>query len=884
MILMESAIVNITGKDSGKLRDLSNSQSECRDILESYNIVDYKEVGQYLEIGEIPQVDGWILHISVIRIEFTPLLHKVLPTILKSKVPFKIPKDKTAVRTMLDAGVGVMSLGKIICIYSLDEDELVNLAKSLVGLTTSFRGPAVPTDRFLGGCVYTQYNHFILSENTTAINDSRFSKSKKWPFQELAPATPPASNLLWNNKYKPLKVIKPDLKGRVIQGNYFKSLFSIKPCIIKEGIKNMWADEFGRDITDRLRWQHELYKDLKGKLPMPEIFDFFEENGNTYLAMEFIKGDALINRIDSIYSGCSWFSLSNDHKIELIQHCLDIVNLIEKLHAIGYIHRDVTPANFILDKKGKAYLIDMELAYSIRHNNPNPPFKLGTPGYISQEQRLRQTPTIKEDVYAFGAFMILSFTGMSPLKFNTNIQETTIQNLSYFTQDPSLIYLIHKCLNINPESRPTLATIATTIKSYQENLRTFTLSQKQKIHYDSPDRKKLSSTITTAMAGLVSSLALSTEGIWLSRKQQAGIVGVQSDVRAPQPGFYRGIAGILFLVARGTQIGYGSPFLHGTYARNYNYLRSQCVESINKIEPGFFYGHAGIAIAIHEGIKYDLLLEDSEDSLLFLRSCFATAPRSDYSLASGLSGWGLALLRCCDSLEPIFYKTEIERTVNELLSAQQKDGSWRMAWNSNEKSDKMFGLANGTAGVIYFLLCYAEKYGHVCVLGSLRRGLTWLFKRSKNTRTGYSWTLSTQSRTTDNLGCIHGIPGLALIFIKAYEIFKDPLYKQIAEATLFQLPKQPIYNDFTQAHGLSGLGEIYLEANKVLRSSEWQERANWIAGVFMHTMISEDNVQGYWSVNEFADFEGDLMIGVSGILHFLMRFEYPNTIRHIWTN
>jgi hypothetical protein len=126
-----------------------------------------------------------------------------------------------------------------------------------------------------------------------------------------------------------------------------------------------------------------------------------------------------------------------------------------------------------------------------------------------------------------------------------------------------------------------------------------------------------------------------------------------------------------------------------------------------------------------------------------------------------------------------------------------------------------------------------------------------------------------------------GIPGIALVFIKAYECYSNPLYKEIAEKTLFALPDQPVYNDFSHAYGLAGLGEVYLEAKRVFKEPKWQTRADWIAALFQHTFQRNNEGAGVWSVCTNPDPEPDLLTGSCGIIHFLMRYLDEDRVPYI---
>src|SRR5580658_7103342 len=128
-------------------------------ILETHYLK-YKPVGYHLQVGEIMVAQGWILHISTVRGHIPNLLEQLLPILSSAHVPFKVVKDKETARNVLDGNLGHYQVGKVLKIYPATEDLALLLAKELVGLTKSFRGPKILTDAYLGGSVYTRYGSF----------------------------------------------------------------------------------------------------------------------------------------------------------------------------------------------------------------------------------------------------------------------------------------------------------------------------------------------------------------------------------------------------------------------------------------------------------------------------------------------------------------------------------------------------------------------------------------------------------------------------------------------------------------------------------------------------------------------------------------------------
>ncbi|WP_158267015.1 lanthionine synthetase LanC family protein [Chitinophaga niastensis] len=876
------------------------------DTLEKYGL-QYINTDYYLQVGEIIQVQGWILHLSVIKPQLSALFEIVIPELIRENVPFKIIRNNEIAKYLLDANLGYAKLGKVVCIYPKTDKEALLLAQKLIRLTASFRGPAIPTNIHLGSIVYTRYGSFnpIMRTDTpdgeAPGNEIRYIYNTKgelvpdyytipfvlpenvvWPFGEITQPQVPVSKKLLKNTYKPLTVIKPDAKGRVIKGIYIKGFLNIKHCIIKEGKYNMWVDEQGRDIQDRLMWQHELCKDLANDIPFPKIFDLFKENNDMYLVMEFIKGDSLENIVLSTYKGNSWFQLSAANQLLLIGYLLKIITIIQRFHERAYVHRDITPNNFLIDKKGRIFLIDMELSYSLANRKPYPAFKLGTFGYYSPEQEAQQTPTIKEDIYAIGALMAFIFTGLTPVKFGINVPGKLIKSLLFFTRNEFLSDTIAKCLSTTPQERPLLETIKENIEKYQREL-VMHLSQVENISAEIPDKdreQKFTDLINAALKGLTSTRLMTEDCLWdaqiLKKDESMGTVQVE---RAYSAELHNGMTGIVYMLSKAKILGYNiDPIMEG-YANSWKYLQATCLNNISTLKPELYGGAAGIALAISEGMNAGLLAPDNEYKL-YLQQCFQNVSEN-LDLAAGVAGQGIALLQCRRWLSPDFTTPLLTQYLETLLAKQQDDGSWNTDNTPGSKKNKIIGLAYGVSGIVCFLLMYANLYPDEHLNNTIRKALGWLKRQSTRKKDIYYWNDATRKKSISQFSCDIGIPGIALVFIKAYKHFKDPFYKEIATGTLQALSSCPVHVDYSQAMGIAGLGEVYLEAYKAFKEEEWQHRANWIANSFAHTLLENKDGVRYWSMNDYPDPVADLMTGSSGIIHFLMKYQLPDKLDYL---
>ena len=136
------------------------------------------------------------------------------------------------------------------------------------------------------------------------------------------------------------------------------------------------------------------------------ITDIGEEDGQQYLAMEYVAGLDLKRYIKENAP------LSNEEAVRLMGQILLAMRLA---HTQGIIHRDLKPQNVLLTSDGNAKVSDFGIAVAFAETSlTQTNSMLGSVHYLSPEQARGSKATVQSDIYAMGIIFYEMLTGHIP--------------------------------------------------------------------------------------------------------------------------------------------------------------------------------------------------------------------------------------------------------------------------------------------------------------------------------------------------------------------------------------------------------------------------------------------------------------------------------------
>ena len=151
-----------------------------------------------------------------------------------------------------------------------------------------------------------------------------------------------------------------------------------------------------QDRTSNEIFVKRFLKEAKviGRLSHPNIvtiYDVGEEQGNIYIAMEFLEGVSLADLLHER-------RLTVD---EVVEFGIEIAKTLGYAHGKGVVHRDIKPNNIIVQSDGRIRITDFGIAH-IEDSSATLQTQageiMGTPAYMSPEQVFGQTIDGRSDI------------------------------------------------------------------------------------------------------------------------------------------------------------------------------------------------------------------------------------------------------------------------------------------------------------------------------------------------------------------------------------------------------------------------------------------------------------------------------------------------------
>jgi eukaryotic-like serine/threonine-protein kinase len=205
----------------------------------------------------------------------------------------------------------------------------------------------------------------------------------------------------------PPRYTGPQLIGRGGMGEIFRATdTSLGRAVAVKVLDERYAQD--ESVRERFTREALAVARLSGNPHIVTIYDVGEHRERPFIVMEYLAGGSLQEKLAQ--EGAP----PTRQALDWLEQA---AGAIDAAHREGVVHRDVKPANLLLDRHGRVHVADFGIASAAGMGSlTQTGTVLGTASYLSPEQAKGEATSAASDLYSFGVVAFELLTGRRPFE------------------------------------------------------------------------------------------------------------------------------------------------------------------------------------------------------------------------------------------------------------------------------------------------------------------------------------------------------------------------------------------------------------------------------------------------------------------------------------
>ncbi|MCF6524639.1 class IV lanthionine synthetase LanL [Streptomyces sp. JJ36] len=809
-----------------------------------------------------PREQGWKLHLSATPLSAALVLTLASEVLLAERASFKFAGTVDRVAELTGARTDRGGGGKFLTVYPDDDTRFRRLAARLHEVTDGMRGPGILSDRQYrpGSLVHYRFGAFhgvrtLTHDGTVEVmlrrpdgtleRDERraWVTTPSWapaPFPESAgeppaggggrdaapgdgaeaapaPAKAPvrATAVRLAGRYLVRKALRHAYKGGVYLG---RDETTGRDVVIKEARPHVAGRVDGTDQRDALRHEEAMLQALEGLDVGPRALASFTQGPNHFLVQEHVPGTSLR----------AWVAAHPGRGMaEFLGIAGQLVTAVRKIHALGYVLRDLNPNNLMVLPDLRVRVIDLELLAPAGEAAR----RAYTPGYGAPEVAgaapgALTVPEHRADLYSLGAVLLHLVAGVdlvaapdTPVPRPPDERTAPLAGLALADHPwaAPLLPLLLALTAADPADRWSLDRVEDFLTGLGRRTAgpppdgAGPAQEPPELPFADADRDRL---IADGLTHLLTTRSTGRDGhLW----PLEGFAATNDPLNVQH-----GAAGVLAVLTRAAASARPHPGVRDAAAEVAQWVRDRLSPSGGGLPegspllPGLYFGRSGTAWALLDAGRF--LGDDAaqRSALDLARRVPVEWPNRD--VCHGAAGAGLAQLHCWRVTGETEFRQRVVACAEGVLAAAEEHPAgliWPVpaTFASHLAGARQFGFAHGVAGIGAFLLAAGLATDREDFTGAAERAGETLLRVAHVEGGRAHWPAG--DRAADGpqraVHWCNGASGVGTFLVRLWRATGQERFREGAELGAAAVRRSVWQSPPVVCHGLAGDAEFLLD-------------------------------------------------------------------------